>query len=122
MPDDGPPLSPSDRSFLLELQRQAITYFLDNQVADGLVLDRQYNHTAGRHSGWCSTAATGMGLISLAIAAAAPFHLLTPAEAVERIRTALETSLNRLTHDRGIMPHFLDAETGAVVGVDALST
>src|SRR5271165_2903349 len=74
------PLSPSDRALLFGLQRQALGYFLDNQVPSGLLLDRQSNFGPLRGSGWCSTAATGMGLVALALAAAAPYRLLSPAE------------------------------------------
>jgi hypothetical protein len=122
MPGDIVPLSPTDRAFLLELQRQALGYFLENQASDGLFLDRQSNHGPPRKKGWCSTAATGMGLAAVALAAAPPYHLLPPAEAVQRVRQALETALGQLRNDHGIMPHFLDTETGASVGSDALST
>src|SRR5262245_57907937 len=37
-------LSPAEWSLLLRLQRLALRYFLDNQLAGGLVLDRQRNH------------------------------------------------------------------------------
>ncbi|HZY88971.1 MAG TPA: glucoamylase family protein [Gemmataceae bacterium] len=110
------------REFLLGLQRQLLRYFLDNQAAGGLVLDRQANHEAPRPHGWCSTAATGMGLIALGLAAAAPYRLLTPAEAAGRVRACLEAALGRLAHDRGMMAHFLDADTDAVWGCDVVST
>jgi hypothetical protein len=122
MPGNALQFTPSDRTFLLELQRQALAYFLDNQAPDGFFLDRQANRGPLRKSGWCSSAATGMGLAALALAAAAPYRLLTGAEAVRRIRLALETAASRLPNDHGIMPHFLDTETGAAVGTDALST
>jgi hypothetical protein len=122
MPADEVPLSPADRTFLLELQRQALGYFLENQAADALFLDRQSNRGQLRKKGWCSTAATGMGLAAVALAAAPPYRLLPPAEAVQRVRGALEAALGQLRNDHGIMPHFLDTETGASVGSDALST
>jgi hypothetical protein len=122
MPGASPEASSSDRLFLLELQLLALSYFVENQTRDGLVLDRQHNFEPPRGDGWCSTAATGMGLIALSLAAAAPYRLFTPAEARSRARAALETALDRLRHDHGIMPHFLDANTGATVGADALST
>jgi hypothetical protein len=122
MPGDGPLLTPSDRDFLSELQRRALVYFTDNQAPDGIVLDRQANRGPLRGSGWCSTAATGMGPIALALAAAEAYRLLGRAEAVRRVRAALETALHRLRHDHGIMPHFLDTHTRTAAGADALST
>src|SRR5207237_762321 len=82
----------------------------------GLVLDRQSNHGPTRDEGWCSTAATGMGLIAVALAAGPPYHLLTPAEAAQRVGAALDTALDRLPHHHGILPHFLDDATGEVCG------
>ena len=80
MPRNGTPadglLSAPDRDFLFGLQVQALHYFLDNQAADGLVLDRQRNHGALRSGGVCSLAATGMGCIALALAAEAEYQLL----------------------------------------------
>jgi hypothetical protein len=107
---------------LLRLQHQALQYFLDNQLPHGLVLDRQHNHGPRRAHGWCSTAATGMGFIALALAAAPPYRLLTPHAAAWRIRTGLEAALDRLPHDHGVMPHFVDSATGAVRGADRCST
>src|SRR5581483_7779613 len=84
------PPTRADRDFLLHLQRLALTYFLDNQTTLGLILDRQSNHGPPRPQGICSTAATGMGFIALALASATPYRLLTRAEAVQRIRTGLQ--------------------------------
>jgi hypothetical protein len=118
----GPAMPPGERQVLLRLQRQALRYFLDNQFPSGLVLDRQHNHGQLSMSGLCSTAATGMGCIALALASARSYRLLSPSDAATRIRTTLETALDRLPHVGGIMPHFLDARTGAAWGVDQLST
>ncbi len=115
-------LTPVQRRALLRLQRQALRYFLDNQLPGGLVLDRQSNHGPRRAHGLCSTAATGMGFIALALASAPPYRLLCAADAAARIRAGVETALQRLPHDRGIMPHFLDSATGAAHGSDHLST
>src|SRR5579872_6425011 len=79
-------LAAAERCLLLHLQRQALHYFLDNQLPCGLMLDRQRNHGPRRAHGLCSTAATGMGLIALALASAAPYRLLTPQAAVRRVR------------------------------------
>ena len=115
-------LTLADRRLLLQLQRQALQYFLDNQLPTGLVLDRQTNRGPRRRNGPVSTAATGMGLIALALASAPPFRLLTRAAAVRRVRAGLATALDRLPHDHGMMPHFLDSATGKVLGDDHLST
>jgi len=119
---DAEDLAPADRLFLLQLQKQALQYFLDNQVESGLVLDRQRNGGPLRMQGICSTTATGMGLIALALATAPPFQLLSVAHATVRIRTALETVLHRLPQEWGVVPHFIDSATGAVHGADHYST
>jgi hypothetical protein len=120
--EDGEDLAPADRLFLLQLQKQAMQYFLDSQVANGLILDRQHNGGSLHIQGLCSTAATGMGLIALTLAASPPFQLLTVSSAATRIRTALETVLHRLPHDHGVIPHFVDSSTCSVHGVDRCST
>jgi hypothetical protein len=108
---------------LLSLQRQALQYFLDNQVPEtGLVLDRQRNFGPLQGRGLCSTAATGMGWMAMALASAPPYRMLSPAEATLRVRRGLETALERLPHTHGILPHFLDSDTCAVVGWDTRST
>jgi hypothetical protein len=118
----GDLLNAADRAFLLQLQRQALHYFLDNQAANGLLLDRQANHGQPRTEGLCSTAATGMGFIALALASAPPYLLLSPRHATERIRAGIEAGLERLPHDRGVLPHFVESPTGRVIGCDAFST
>jgi hypothetical protein len=114
-------LTPARRDLLAEVQARSFRYFLDNQLPNGLVLDRQSNHGPTREGGWCSTAATGMGLIAIALAAAPPYHFLTPEAAIRRVGAALETALEGLPHDHGIMPHFLDV-TEKIKGLDILST
>jgi hypothetical protein len=111
-----------ERAYLLHLQRLALRYFLDNQRPCGLVLDRQRNRGPLRAHGLCSTAATGMGLIGLALATAPPHRLLSPHAAAERARAALTGVLERLPHDRGVVPHFVHSASGAVHGADAFST
>src|SRR5262249_52471983 len=96
-------LRPAESALLLRLQRQALQYFIDTQPPGGLVLDRQRNHGPIRLHGLCSTAATGMGLIALALAAARPYRLLTPPCAVHRVRATLQATLDRLPHDRGVV-------------------
>src|SRR5690242_17481742 len=85
----GSPLNASDHAFLLGLQRLALGYFLDNQAANGLVLDRQANHGPRRPHGLCSLTATGMGFVALALASADPHRLLSPREAARRIADGL---------------------------------
>ncbi len=114
--------APQDRAFLLGLQQQSLRYFLDNQAAGGLLLDRQANHGPLRPGGWCSTSATGMGLIALAVATAEPYRLLTPADAVGRIRIALEAALDRLANESGMLPHFASPNNDETRGHDAFST
>jgi hypothetical protein len=122
LPGGAAALAPRDRSFLLNLQRRALQYFLDNQMPGGLVLDRQRNHGPRRADGLCSTAATGMGFIALALASAPPYRLITPSSAAARIRTGLLAVLERLPHDHGAVPHFTDSVSEAIHGVDHCST
>src|SRR5262249_47323456 len=121
MPRMAPDLAPTERAFLLHLQALALRYFLDNQAADGLFLDRQRNFGAPLAGGWRSTTATGMGFIALALASAEPFRLLTRAEAAACVGRGLRTALDGLPHTHGVLPHFLD-DDGAVAGSDARST
>jgi hypothetical protein len=121
-PAAGANLPRAEQALLLRLQRRALQYFLDNQTPDGLVLDRQRNHGCRRGRGLCSTAATGMGLIALALAAGSPYRLLTPRAATLRVRAGLEAALGRLPSDHGVLPHFVDSATGAVFGSDRFST
>jgi hypothetical protein len=118
----APPLPPAARKFLHGLQVQALSYALDNQTPSGLILDRQSNHGPRRGHGLCSTAATGMGMISLALASAEPYHLLPHSDAVARVRHTLEGARDRLPHTHGVLPHFVEAASGAVVGIDQRST
>ena len=74
---NGTSLSADERGLLLHLQRQALDYFLENQLPCGLVLDRQHNRGPRRSHGLCSTSATGMGFIALALATAPPYRLLS---------------------------------------------
>ena len=111
-----------DRELLRRLHRRALAYFLDNQLPSGLIQDRQVNHGPPVEAGPCSIAATGMGLIAIAVASATPHRLLGRAEAIERVRTALETGLERIPQDHGILPHFVDRLTHQPIGEDAYST
>ncbi|HEX5270743.1 MAG TPA: glucoamylase family protein [Gemmataceae bacterium] len=118
----GGALSPADRALLFGLQRRALRYFLDNQAANGLVLDRQANHGPRRPHELCSIAATGMGFVALALASAPPYRLLSPREASRRVAAGLRAALEDLPHDHGVLPHFVHSASGAVYGSDVLST
>jgi hypothetical protein len=67
MPRTAADLAPADRVFLRHLQTLALRYFLDNQTADSIFLDRQSNHGLRRFTGLRSTSASGMGLIAVAV-------------------------------------------------------
>ena len=121
-PDAGPAWGPHERAALRDLQAQFLQYFLDNQTADGLFLDRQANFGPRRAHGLCSTAATGMGFIALALASSEPQRLLSRHESIARIRHGLETALDHLPQTAGVLPHFVHSSTKQVVGVDARST
>jgi hypothetical protein len=118
----GASIEKSDQRLLRLLQRRALRYFLDNQGADGLVQDRQSNHGPTRQSEPLSISATGMGLISIALASAEPYHLISRGEAITRVRLAIETGLDRVPDDRGILPHFVSRKTLLPFGEDAFST
>lgn len=120
--EGNPARTSAENALLLSVQRQALQYFLDNQMPSGLMLDRQDNQGSRRSYGLCSSAATGMGFIALALAAAPPYRMHSRQAAVDRIRAGMQAALERLPHDHGILPHFVDAATGRVHGVDHLST
>jgi hypothetical protein len=122
MPDTHLALSAADRDFLLALQADALRYFIDNQQPSGLVLDRQANFGPRHSSGLCSTTATGMGFIALALAAAQPHRLLSKNEAIARIGRGVKSALEELPHTDGVLPHFVDAQSGKVAGFDIRST
>jgi hypothetical protein len=115
-------LPAADHLFLLSLQCQALRFFVDNQQPCGLVLDRQSNHGPRRTHGLCSTTATGMGFIALALAAGPPYHLLSPRDSCQRLRHGLEAARDRLPHDHGMLPHFVHSSTGVILGDDVVST
>lgn len=115
-------ISAADRAFLTRLERTSLQYFVDNQLANGLFLDRQANHGPRRTHGLLSTAATGMGFIALGLAAAEPHYLLSHREACQRVCRGVRHALEQLPGHHGILPHFVDSATGAVRGVDQFST
>jgi hypothetical protein len=117
----GPLFAVAERALLLGLQRRALRYFLDGQGPLGLVFDRRDNRGRPRPAGMCSTSATGMGLIALALASAPPYRLVSRGEAIRRVGAALEAAW-RLPHHEGILPHFVDPATGEPLGHDVAST
>jgi hypothetical protein len=78
MPGTASDFFSAERAFLLHLQALAIRYILDNQTADGLFLDRQRNLESRQAGEWPSIAATGMGLIAVALASAEPLSASNP--------------------------------------------
>src|SRR5690349_9452843 len=109
---------PRDRAMLLRLQGLALSYFVDNQTPGGLVPDRQSNHGPALEPGLCSISATGMGLISVALASASPYRLIGRVEAIARVESALRTVLEKVPHDHGILPHFVDVRSNRPKGED----
>jgi hypothetical protein len=120
--EGNPSRTRSENALLWSLQRQALEYFLENQMPNGWVLDRQDNRGPRRTYGLCSSAATGMGFMALALASAPPYQMHSRPAAIQRIRAGIRASLESLPHDHGIMPHFVDATTGRVHGSDHFST
>lgn len=107
---------------LLDLQNRGIMYFLQNQLDNGLILDRQKNHGPRLDSYWTSTAATGMGLIAIALAASKPYGLISKRQAAFRIGKTLDCAKSRLPRLKGIAPHFVDGKSLQTCGFDAYST
>jgi hypothetical protein len=118
----GESVSSGDRTLLRRLQGRALGYFVDNQSPDGLIADRQSNHGPAREAETRSLAATGMGLIAVALASAEPYRLLSRSQAVARVGAALRSGLGWLPHDHGILPHFVQQRTNHPVGSDTFST
>jgi transposase len=55
-----------------------------------------------------------MGFVALALASAPPYGLLSPGTAALRVRAGLQTALDRLPHDHGVLPHFTHSATASV--------
>lgn len=110
-----------DKRLLLEYQTLTLSYFLDNQLPHGLILDRQANQGPLRQDGLCSTSATGMGLLAIALASTPEYGLLSRYDARRRISRGIEAAF-RLEHVRGIMPHFTRSDGITPVGSDKLAT
>lgn len=111
----------AQRKLLVQLERDAFKYFLENQLDNGLVLDRQHNFGPRKKHGTCSLSATGMGLIAISLASSPEHHVISRDDARQRVRLALETCF-KLKHVQGMMPHFVDSRTLQPVGNDVIST
>lgn len=114
-------LRPRNKRLLFEYQLHALSYFLENQLPHGLILDRQANHGPRRFDGLCSTSATGMGLVAIALASSPEYRLISRDDAHQRIARGIDAAF-RLPHLRGIMPHFTTSDGVTVVGSDTLAT
>lgn len=113
----------TDNDFL-SIQARGFDYFIQNQTEEGLFLDRQTNGgpRIPREKEICSTAATGMGFISLALAAGHNYGI-SHDQAVARCARGFQTVLHDLPQDHGLYPHFV--EGGSALrswGDDAIST
>jgi len=116
-------LKPADKKVLAQLENEAIKYFLDNQLDNGLILDRQTNFdkpaSASEYS--CSISGTGMGLIAIALASGPKHNLITRDEAIARVKKVLVMAA-KLPEDHGMIPHFFDGSTLKWKGSDQSST
>lgn len=110
------------REELETVLRAGLRYFVENQTAEGLFLDRQRNHGEpyNNHEVPCSISASGMGMIALPLAI--KYGLLSREEAIDRCRLCMETALNRLPEDHGLFPHFVQGSALKAWGEDAIST
>ncbi len=105
---DGRPLerlSGNDQRFLEKVQRAALLYFVEQMdPKNGLVRDRD------RDDAPASIAATGFGLVALAIAAER--KVISRDEALKRVRTCLHFFSREAEHHGGFFFHFLDFKSG----------
>ena len=63
-----------------------------------------------------------MGLIAVALASAAPYRLIPRTEAIARVEATARTVIERVPHDHGILPHFVDERSNRPMGEDTFST
>jgi hypothetical protein len=97
-------------ALLLETQRRACRFFLDNaDQFTGLVKDRARHSEVDKHT-ISSVAATGFGLSALCIADRNRF--MSNSEAQRRVKVTLEYVLRRLPHQKGFYFHFVDMHSG----------
>jgi hypothetical protein len=103
-------LSARDASFLDDLQRRAVRYFVEQtEPATGLTLDRSSVDGGIGHSP-SSVAATGFALTAWCIADARGWS--RPGDAVKRVRHTLRFLVQHHAHEHGFFYHFVDASTG----------
>lgn len=110
-------LSPAEDAFLEDLEQRAFQFFREHSDSGtGLTLDRAHTNgttvppTDGGYN-VASTAATGFGLSGYCIAADRGW--ITPAEARDHVRAALDFFANRAVNVNGWFYHWMDAATGA---------
>jgi hypothetical protein len=103
------PSSYANDSLLLDLEKAACLFFLEQaDPKTGMVKDRA-RHTGPDTHTISSIAATGFGLSAFCIAHANNF--LKPADALARVRTTLEFLAHRMPHEHGFFYHFVDMHT-----------
>ncbi|MBU6453461.1 MAG: hypothetical protein KGS72_16895 [Cyanobacteria bacterium REEB67] len=112
---------PEQKKLLLRLEGEGIQYFLDNQLDNGLIQDRQTNFEKSHGQYQCSLSATGMGLIAIALASGPQFKKISREDAIARVHKAL-LAAKKLPEVHGMMPHFFDPVTLKWKAPDQVST
>src|SRR5580704_8253356 len=99
----------SDEKLLLEVQRRAVRFFWEKaDLGTGLINDRANNFGDDNYTA-ASSAATGYGLVALAIGVENGW--LDRNEAVARARMTLRFLLN-MANEGGWLLHFVDKRNG----------
>ncbi|MBS1993842.1 MAG: hypothetical protein JSS83_25170 [Cyanobacteria bacterium SZAS LIN-3] len=119
-------LKAPDKKLLLQLENEAIKYFLDNQLDNGLILDRQMNFASAAEMAAakehpCSVSGTGMGLIAIALASSPNHKIISREDAIARVKKTLLMA-RLLPQDHGMVPHFFEGSTMKWTGSDMAST
>jgi hypothetical protein len=112
---------PEQKELLARLEGEAIQYFLDNQLDNGLIQDRQTNFDKSQPDYQCSLSATGMGLIAIALASGPKYKKISRTDAIARVSKAL-VAAKKLPEIHGMMPHFFDPVTLKWKAPDQVST
>lgn len=101
----------SDDALLDDIERRAVAYFWNETDASaGIVKDRAANFADDDPRTVGSIAATGFGLVALAIGVERGW--IERSATYERVRTTLDFFLNRMTNEHGWFYHFVDVRTG----------